>query len=62
MNGTVLVAGAGLAGSRVAENLRSALRPGGFLLLGASESLLRFGTAFLCEERGGCFYYRRRRE
>jgi chemotaxis protein methyltransferase CheR len=48
--------------SRVAEHLRRALRPGGFLLLGASESLLRFGTAFLCEERSGCFYYRKRPE
>jgi chemotaxis protein methyltransferase CheR len=45
--------------ARVAEHLRLSLRPGGLLLLGASESLLRFGTAFVCEERGGCFYYRR---
>jgi chemotaxis protein methyltransferase CheR len=48
--------------SRVAEHLRRALRPGGLLLLGASESLLRFGTSFVCEERSGCFYYRKRPE
>jgi chemotaxis protein methyltransferase CheR len=47
---------------RVAEHLGRALRPGGILLLGASESLLRFGTAFLCEERSGSFYYRTRPE
>lgn len=48
--------------AHVAENLRQALRPDGLLLVGTSESLLRFGTAFQCEERGGCFYYRRRAE
>jgi chemotaxis protein methyltransferase CheR len=45
---------------RVAESLRAALRPGGHLLIGASESLLRFGTPLECYERGGAFFYRRR--
>lgn len=44
---------------RVAEGLARALRPGGALLVGASESLLRFGTLLSCEERGGAFLYRR---
>jgi chemotaxis protein methyltransferase CheR len=38
----------------------SCLPPGGLLAVGASESLLRFGTAFECEEHGGAFFYRRR--
>lgn len=33
------------------------LRPSGRLVVGASESLLRFGTALRCEERGGAFFY-----
>ncbi|MDF2697750.1 MAG: chemotaxis protein methyltransferase CheR [Labilithrix sp.] len=33
------------------------LRPGGRLLVGASESLLRFGTLLRCEERAGAFFY-----
>jgi chemotaxis protein methyltransferase CheR len=44
---------------RVAQSLAEALRPGGVLVVGAAESLLRFGTAFQCEERGGAFLYRR---
>jgi chemotaxis protein methyltransferase CheR len=44
---------------RVAENLATALRDGGRLLVGASESLLRFGTLLVCEERGGSFFYRK---
>jgi len=36
-----------------------ALRPGGWLLLGYSESLLRFGTRFETVELGGTFTYRR---
>jgi chemotaxis protein methyltransferase CheR len=35
------------------------LVPGGLLLVGASESLLRFGTLFACEEHGGAFFYRK---
>jgi chemotaxis protein methyltransferase CheR len=41
------------------ENLTRSLRPGGSLLVGASESLLRFSTALVCEERRGAFLYRR---
>ena len=44
---------------RVAAVLTKALAPGGVLLVGASESLLRFGTGLFCEERGGSFFYRR---
>jgi len=45
--------------SEVISRLESALRPNGYLLVGASESLLRFGTSLSCEERGGAFFYRR---
>jgi len=44
---------------RVIESLAEALVPGGLLLIGASESLLRHGTSLACEERGGAFFYRR---
>ena len=44
---------------RVAANLAYALAPEGRLAIGASESLLRFGTLFRGEERGGVFFYRR---
>jgi chemotaxis protein methyltransferase CheR len=43
----------------VVEMLASRLRPGGRLLVGASESLLRFGTVLQCEERSGAFFYAR---
>ncbi|HEY5146305.1 MAG TPA: CheR family methyltransferase [Polyangiaceae bacterium] len=43
---------------QVATSLGDALEPDGVLLVGASESLLRFGI-FDCEERGGSFFYRR---
>ncbi len=46
---------------RVAANLGAALRDDGLLLVGASESLLRFGTLFSCEERGGSFFYQKER-
>jgi chemotaxis protein methyltransferase CheR len=45
---------------RVVSNLGMTLRPGGRLLVGASESLLRFGTMFEPEELGGAFFYRAR--
>lgn len=45
---------------RVIESLHGALEPGGYLLVGASESLLRLGTLLTCEERGGAFFYRKR--
>jgi chemotaxis protein methyltransferase CheR len=44
---------------RVVDHLAEALVPGGFLLVGASESLLRYGTSLVCEEHGGAFFYRR---
>jgi chemotaxis protein methyltransferase CheR len=44
---------------RVTDHLASALTPGGVLLVGVSESLLRFGTQLACEEHGSVFVYRR---
>ena len=44
---------------RVVDALADALRPGGVLLVGVSESLLRFGTQLACEEHGGVFFYRK---
>ena len=41
----------------VVHMLAERLRPGGRLLVGASESLLRFGTLLRCEERSGAFFY-----
>jgi chemotaxis protein methyltransferase CheR len=43
----------------VVGSLTEALRPGGVLLVGASESLLRFSTALVCEEQAGTFMYRK---
>jgi chemotaxis protein methyltransferase CheR len=42
---------------RVVDSLTHALVPGGRLVVGTSESLLRFGTALVCEERRGAFFY-----
>lgn len=47
---------------RVVESLTRALLPGGSLVVGTSESLLRFGTTLVCEERRGAFLYVRPRE
>jgi chemotaxis protein methyltransferase CheR len=44
----------------VVDALTQALRPLGHLLVGVSESLLRFGTQLACEEHGGAFFYTRR--
>jgi len=44
---------------RVVSALAAALAPGGHLLVGASESLMRFGTLLECRERGGAFFYAR---
>jgi chemotaxis protein methyltransferase CheR len=44
---------------RVIERIASALAPDGLIAVGVSESLLRFGTALTCEERGRSFFYRR---
>jgi chemotaxis protein methyltransferase CheR len=44
---------------RVVETMSQQLRPGGVLLVGISESLMRFGTALRCEEHAGVFTYRK---
>lgn len=44
---------------RVVDRLTARLEPGGVLLVGISESLLRFGGPLLCEEKDGVFLYRR---
>jgi chemotaxis protein methyltransferase CheR len=43
----------------VVSSIARRLDDGGVLVVGASESLLRFGTMLVCEERGGVFMYRR---
>jgi chemotaxis protein methyltransferase CheR len=43
----------------VVKRLSDAIRPGGALLVGVSESLLRFGTQLECEEHGNVFLYRK---
>lgn len=45
--------------ARVVHSLGERLRPRGVLLVGVSESLLRLGTALVCEEAGGVFFYRK---
>ena len=45
--------------SRVIDRLAAHLAPGGLLCVGVSESLLRFGTKLVCEERGSSFFYGR---
>jgi chemotaxis protein methyltransferase CheR len=45
--------------SSVVAQLAHALEPRGVLLVGASESLLRFESEFACEERAGSFFYRK---
>jgi chemotaxis protein methyltransferase CheR len=42
---------------RVVRHLSDALRPGGALLVGVAESLLRFGTPLECREQRGSFMY-----
>jgi len=44
---------------RVIDRLTARLEPGGILVVGVSESLLRFGGALVCEEKDGTFLYRR---
>lgn len=44
---------------RVVSSLSRALGDDARLIIGASESLLRFGTMLRCEERGGAFLYSR---
>ena len=43
----------------VISHLWQRLLPHGQLVVGASESLLRFNVAFGCEEQGGAFFYRK---
>ncbi len=47
---------------RVTNHLAPALRPGGRLVVGACESLSRFGTTFECIEQSGAFFYGHRAE
>lgn len=42
---------------RVVGELKRAMRPEGRLLVGTSESLMRFPTGLRCEERRGAFFY-----
>ncbi|HKO48789.1 MAG TPA: protein-glutamate O-methyltransferase CheR [Polyangiaceae bacterium] len=44
---------------KVVDHLWQRLTPDGQLLVGASESLLRFKVAFACEEQRGAFFYRK---
>lgn len=42
----------------VVDRLTRMLRPAGLIAVGISESLLRYGTLLVCEERGRSFFYR----
>ena len=54
-----LAAAIAFAKAGIAPQLRWLLAVPFFLaVVGVSESLLRFGTALTCEERGGSFFYR----
>jgi chemotaxis protein methyltransferase CheR len=44
---------------RVVAGLAARLKPGGALLVGVSESLLRLNTELQCEEHAGAFVYRK---
>ncbi|HUQ01671.1 MAG TPA: CheR family methyltransferase [Kofleriaceae bacterium] len=46
--------------ARVVERLARSLEADGVLVVGVSESLLRYSTTLACEERGHSFFYRRR--
>jgi chemotaxis protein methyltransferase CheR len=46
----------------VMTHLTEALRPGGVLLVGVTESLHRFTPALACEQHQGMFYYRKAHE
>lgn len=45
--------------TQVVHRLQERLRPGGALVVGVSESLMRFSTSLICEERAGVFIYRK---
>lgn len=44
--------------AHVIEQLRKRTTKHGLIAVGVSESLLRFGTTLVCEERGSSFFYR----
>lgn len=44
---------------QVLANVSATMTPGGMLVVGASESLLRLGTDLRLEQRNGAFYYRK---
>jgi chemotaxis protein methyltransferase CheR len=44
---------------RIIDRLSGVLKPSGVLLVGVSESLLRFGSSLICEEKNGVFLYRK---
>jgi chemotaxis protein methyltransferase CheR len=46
---------------RVVGSLVATLEPDGVLLVGVTESLLRFAAPLTCEERRGVFFYRKER-
>lgn len=43
----------------IVDSFCDVMNPGGYLLVGASESLLRFGGQLRCEEHAGAFFYRK---
>lgn len=45
--------------AQVIAGLTRALKPGGALLVGVSESLMRFGSSLVCEELDNAFLYRK---
>jgi chemotaxis protein methyltransferase CheR len=47
--------------AQVVSQMSQRLRPGGVLLVGVSESLMRFGSGLTCEEHAGVFSYRKAR-
>ncbi len=47
--------------ARVLDLLHDRLAARGVIVVGVSESLMRFGTGIVCEERGGSFFYRSKR-
>ena len=44
---------------RIIDRLSGVLRPNGALFVGISESLLRFGSSLICEEKNGVFLYKK---
>jgi chemotaxis protein methyltransferase CheR len=46
---------------QVVSRLVSRLKQDGVILVGVSESLMRFGTVVVCEEHSGAFVYRKQR-